>query len=515
MRYALGGVFAAVLMLGSVGDAEAATLNFFQPVDNTGRVGYLALNNVTTTASNVTLTARDDAGTAAPGGTITLTLASRQSIYLSSSDLESGRTAAMKGAFGNGSGSWHIDITATGGNVSAQNFLYTPDGSLSEHTAGMTAESDGSYLVKFFTEPGKSIFNTILRLRNLTSTAGTVTVTAKNSAGADVSGSATVTLSAYKAVEVASSDLSKGNAAVSTTGNLGASDGFWILKLVPSNSIFAAPLALSPGGNLVGLGSNLAITASAATSVSTGCPTSNFLTVTQNSKNTAYAAPSLSVTCSSTTATVTSNSIPNFEFVQTTPNRLQTVSATYRLPVNPTPATGTLTTAPLVGAAAVTVGGLAIYGPTEARAGGSRDPVKDNLLDYCGGHTDQRGQYHNHYRPDCLFATIVNKTALVMGYAFDGYPILAPYECTDASCTTVYKVKSSYKYIGGATAAWSSNVYVAGSGNLDKCNGMTRPDGSYAYYATDEFPYFLACYHGTPDTSNFNPNTTFATIVTQ
>ena len=88
MHYALGGVFAAVLMLGSVGDAEAATLNFFQPVDNSGRVGYLALNNVTTTASNVTLTARDDAGTAAPGGTITLTLASRQSIYLSSSDLE-------------------------------------------------------------------------------------------------------------------------------------------------------------------------------------------------------------------------------------------------------------------------------------------------------------------------------------------------------------------------------------------------------------------------------------------
>ena len=44
---------------------------------------------------------------------------------------------------------------------------------------------------------------------------------------------------------------------------------------------------------------------------------------------------------------------------------------------------------------------------------------------------------------------------------------------------------------------------------------MTRPDGSYAYYATDEFPYFIACYHGTPDTSNFNPQTTFATIISQ
>src|SRR2546423_871960 len=190
MRTTLGAIFAAVLML-SIGAADAATLNFFQPVDNSGRVGYLALN-------------------------------------------------------------------------------------------------DGSYLVKFFTEPGKSIFNTILRLRNLTATAGTVTVTAKNSAGTDVSGSATVTLSAYKAVEVASFDLSKGNAAVSTTGNLGASDGFWILKLVPSSSIFAGALALSPGGNLVGLSSSLAITATAATSVASGCPSSNFLTVSQNSKNTAY-----------------------------------------------------------------------------------------------------------------------------------------------------------------------------------------------------------------------------------
>lgn len=43
---------------------------------------------------------------------------------------------------------------------------------------------------------------------------------------------------------------------------------------------------------------------------------------------------------------------------------------------------------------------------------------------------------------------------------------------------------------------------------------MTRPDGTYAYYATDEFPYFLACYHGVADSSNFvaGTNTSFATI---
>jgi hypothetical protein len=211
--------------------------------------------------------------------------------------------------------------------------------------------------------------------------------------------------------------------------------------------------------------------------------------------------------------TVTSNGIPNFEFVQSTPNALKTTTATYHLPLTPTPATGTLQTVPLVGAEAVTVGGLPIYGPTESPTDGSRDPVKDALLDFCGGHTDQKGAYHHHYRPDCLFSD-ATKVGLVIGYAFDGYPILAPYECTDTTCKTTYKVKSSYKYIGGSTAAWDANTYVSGYGNLDKCNGMTRPDGTYAYYATDEFPYFLACYHGTPDTSNFvaGTNTSFATL---
>src|SRR6185503_11182929 len=132
-----------------------------------------------------------------------------------------------------------------------------------------------------------------------------------------------------------------------------------------------------------------------ATATTSSCPSANFLAVTADSHNAAYAAPALSVTCSSTQVTVTSNTIPNFEFVQTTPNKLQTVNVTYKLPLTPTVATGTNTTAPLVGAEAVTVGGLPIYGPTESPTDGSQDPVKDRLLDFCAGHTDQMGAYHH------------------------------------------------------------------------------------------------------------------------
>ena len=48
--------------------------------------------------------------------------------------------------------------------------------------------------------------------------------------------------------------------------------------------------------------------------------------------------------------------------------------------------------------------------------------------------------------------------------------------------------------------------YVAESGDLDACNGMTV-DGQYGYYITNAYPWVLTCYSGTPDTS-FSPTPT-------
>lgn len=42
--------------------------------------------------------------------------------------------------------------------------------------------------------------------------------------------------------------------------------------------------------------------------------------------------------------------------------------------------------------------------------------------------------------------------------------------------------------------------YVAGSGDLDECNGMMR-DGAYGYYIINKYPWVLRCYMGTPDNS--------------
>jgi hypothetical protein len=42
--------------------------------------------------------------------------------------------------------------------------------------------------------------------------------------------------------------------------------------------------------------------------------------------------------------------------------------------------------------------------------------------------------------------------------------------------------------------------YIEGLGDLDACNGMTI-NGVYGYYITDDYPYILGCFSGTPDPS--------------
>jgi hypothetical protein len=234
-----------------------------------------------------------------------------------------------------------------------------------------------------------------------------------------------------------------------------------------------------------------------ASANTTACPSTSFMNVQADPKNTAYPAPTLTVTCGSSTFVVASNGIPNFEFVQITPNALKAQTYSWTIPL--TPASGVTTSIPLVGAVAVAVDGLPIFGPTEAPNMGYSDPYLDGILDFCNGHTAPRGDYHFHARPDCLVTLLsAEKPGTVMGYGFDGVPILSPYVCANTACTTTKKVTSSWKVVNASlTNAWQKHGYVAGQGDLDECNGGLTSAGTYAYFATDSFPYFMGCYRGT------------------
>lgn len=234
------------------------------------------------------------------------------------------------------------------------------------------------------------------------------------------------------------------------------------------------------------------------------CANYRFQKVTANPKNSAYAAPILTFSCNGNTLTIKSNGIPNFEYVQTNPNRLQAQNYTWNIAQKPARANA-ITAVPMGGPSAIAVNGIPIFGPTEAPNDGYQDPYLQGILDFCSGHPAQRGDYHFHARPNCILSdNELKKPGTVIGYAFDGFPILSPYVCADAACSSTKKLNSSWR-VTSATAknAWEKHSYVAGAGDLDRCNGLNQPDGSYAYYATDSFPYFMGCYVGTP--ANIRP----------
>jgi hypothetical protein len=142
------------------------------------------------------------------------------------------------------------------------------------------------------------------------------------------------------------------------------------------------------------------------------------------------------------------------------------------------------------------------------------DPMSataDFGTDSHNAHTQPDGTYHYHGNPQALFADDDSAPSPTIGFAADGFPIRGSYATIDGS---IRKLASSYQLKSGTRAA-SGGVnpggmydgtfvddyeYVAGSGDLDACNGMST-DGVYAYYVTDSYPWVMGCFTGTPDDS--------------
>lgn len=227
-------------------------INFFQPDVSSGAVGFLGLHNQETVDAIVTLSARDDRGTAAPGGNITLTLGAEDSFYFSSSDLEQG-VAAATGAFGDGDGFWHITVSSTG-TVDVQHFLWAGgDASISEinHPITPTSSPVGSrYEVPFFTEDGASAFVTSVRIANRSNSAGTVSFASVDSNGVVLDSSAQLSLGARESVVLAAADLAQGNSDLGLTGSIPTSSGFWKLQLDTSLDLGVFALASSGSGQV-------------------------------------------------------------------------------------------------------------------------------------------------------------------------------------------------------------------------------------------------------------------------
>lgn len=143
-------------------------------------------------------------------------------------------------------------------------------------------------------------------------------------------------------------------------------------------------------------------------------------------------------------------------------------------------------------------------------------------LDQNNAHVQPTGAYHYHGLPIGLMAKLggEGKKMLLVGYAADGFPIYTSYAYSAATnaASALKKLRSSWqvkkgersggpggKYDGTFTADYE---YVAGSGDLDECNGRfgvtpEYPQGIYYYCITEEFPQLARQWRGTPDASFF------------
>jgi hypothetical protein len=241
--------------------------------------------------------------------------------------------------------------------------------------------------------------------------------------------------------------------------------------------------------------------------------------------------------CTATTRSVTANGLPDHD-VGTFPNAncpntisAQSVSASMTL--NPVD-TGTATSLQIVGYAFNGVkfdpstAGTCSVGSTGTTCSLIGDTGSWNIealgqtsfnfgVDSNNAHVQPFGAYHYHGVPEGVLQKLGKGMApTLVGFALDGFPVYARYGYTTADdATSAVKVmKGSYQTKASPDAGRPSTAtypmgaftqdyeYVAGSGDLDECNGRTGvtpefPSGIYTYYITDTYPFIQRCVKGT------------------
>lgn len=144
-------------------------------------------------------------------------------------------------------------------------------------------------------------------------------------------------------------------------------------------------------------------------------------------------------------------------------------------------------------------------------------------LDEHNAHVQPTGAYHYHALPAGLVARLGGDTnrMLLVGWAADGFPLYAARGHSEAkeARSPVRVMRPSYRLKAGERPGAPDGPggrpdgrftqdfeYVAGSGDLDECNGRFGvtpefPEGTYHYYITETFPFVPRLWRGQPDPS--------------
>jgi len=117
------------------------------------------------------------------------------------------------------------------------------------------------------------------------------------------------------------------------------------------------------------------------------------------------------------------------------PNIPKNQNFVFRLPKYPVPNTDSAN-ATLVGLGhdGIWINGVSIFNASDAMSYNNLGIWHRNAyffegpgFDDCLGHPQQQGEYHHHVNPKCLYdATDSTHHSPILGFAFDGYPFMAP-----------------------------------------------------------------------------------------
>ena len=136
--------------------------------------------------------------------------------------------------------------------------------------------------------------------------------------------------------------------------------------------------------------------------------------------------------------------------------------------------------------------------------------------DSSNAHVQPTGLYHYHGMPEGYIARLnKGKAMTLVAFAKDGFPIYARYGYSkaDDSGSAIKTMVGSFAKKASPDAGrpalsifpmgtfTQDYEYIAGSGDLDECNGRTGvtpefPSGTYHYYITDSYPYIQRCVKG-------------------
>lgn len=253
-----------------------------------------------------------------------------------------------------------------------------------------------------------------------------------------------------------------------------------------------------------------------------------FSSVLDIQRNTLFSG-SLNITVEGDECVFVTNSIPNHDFNDNSAafaTAVSAVEAEFRTPTQPSFAE-TVTAIALTTDNAVLLNGVKVdllaagcFGVGDGKIGCNdinqawrydpMSPLAQFGTDQHNAHTQPDGTYHYHGNPVALFDQDPNSESPVVGFAADGFPIFGSFIDDGNKVRSVnssYQLKSGSRPSGGSDPGGNYDgefvddyEYVEDSGDLDECNGMMR-DGAYGYYIVNEYPWVLACYKGTPDSS--------------